>query len=136
MPAPSRSRPPCPNGPRAYGATAPTRPLLATPRGVANTPAPRRRGTRFPTLGRASIRGRLEAYLGRGGLQRPSPLRLAQAAAQPSAPGGLREVAPGAPLRRGPRRAHRLHGLLRRADDARGSGKGGRQPLAGGERLR
>ena len=105
--------------------------LLATPRGVANTPAPRRRGARFPTPGRASIRGRLEAYLGRGGLQRPSPLRLAQAAAQPSASGGLREVAPGAPLRRGPRRAHRLHGLLRRGDDARDSGKGGRQPLAG-----
>src|SRR5215203_4518022 len=98
-------------------------------------PAPSRRSTRSSRARRTPTRGRLQVYFGRGGLERSQALRLAQVATQPSHAGRLPEVASCAPLHRRSRRTQRLYGLRSRGYYARSAGEGGRQPLAGGDRL-
>ena len=81
-------------------------------------------------------RGRLQAYLGRGRLQRSSPLRLAQSAAQSHAQEGFQRWLVVRRSIEDPDEITRLYGLRSRGRHTRSAGEGGREPLAGGDRLR
>jgi hypothetical protein len=68
-------------------------------------------------------------------LERPAPLRVAEAAAKPSHARRVPEVVADTALNRRSGRTQRLYGIRSREHHARAAGEGGWQPLAGGDRL-